>query len=146
MNWRTVTIRALAVSAVCVLAFRAVAGHSVGAVPEVVRRNRVTVESLRATPSRDTSTDGGNRASGCISGTFHVRERRCAGVFTALLYILTRSAEEPPRRAMRNDERNCSDGESQSNRRCRINLGSIFLAEDQSRRHSLVEPSALTDG
>ena len=37
MNWRTVMVRTLAASAVCVLALRAVAVRSVGAVPEVVR-------------------------------------------------------------------------------------------------------------
>jgi hypothetical protein len=42
MRWQTMMVRTLAAGAVCVVALRAVAVHSVGAVPEVVR---VTVEN-----------------------------------------------------------------------------------------------------
>ena len=38
MTWGTMVVRSLAVAALCLLALRAVAVHSVGAVPEVVTR------------------------------------------------------------------------------------------------------------
>jgi hypothetical protein len=41
MSWKTIMVRSLALGAVCILALRAVAVHSVGAAPEVVRINVV---------------------------------------------------------------------------------------------------------
>src|SRR5207248_3026161 len=42
--------------------------------------------ALTTTPSKESATEAGSKASGSISCTFHTCERRCAGAFTALLY------------------------------------------------------------
>jgi hypothetical protein len=65
------------------------------AVAEVVRNNSVTLVLSRTTPSRDTTTEAGNSASGSTSRPFLTVSREVRWDSLARCTDFTKSAEEP---------------------------------------------------